>query len=121
MYISCSAFFYFACFLKLDQRMLFQNKVFTGQFFTCVLISLLSGMEVDLFVPSFPELIRAFNLTPPLVQLTLSLNFVAYCICSLFAGMLGDRYGKRPILLVGLLIFVLGSFLCMTPHFGMLL
>ena len=102
--------------------MIFQNKLFALRFFTALCISLLSGMEVDLFVPSFPELIRVFHLTPFMVQLTLSLNFIAYCTCSLFTGALGDRFGRRPVLLWGIFIFVVGSFLCvMASSFPILL
>jgi len=92
------------------------------RFITVLLICILSGAELDLFIPSFPELQKVFNLTPFMVQLTLSLNFVAYCICCLFAGTLGDRYNRRTIILVGLSIFVLGSLLCVTAaNFPMLI
>ncbi|HQS83874.1 MAG: hypothetical protein B7Y25_05750 [Alphaproteobacteria bacterium 16-39-46] len=102
--------------------MIFQNKLFALRFFTAVCINLLAGMEVDLFVPSFPDLIRVFDLTPFMVQLTLSLNFIAYCTCSLFTGALGDRFGRRPVLLWGIFMFVVGSFLCvMAPNFPILL
>ncbi|MBS0185274.1 MAG: MFS transporter [Proteobacteria bacterium] len=102
--------------------MIFQNKLFALRFFTAVCINLLAGMEVDLFVPSFPDLMRVFNLTPFMVQLTLSLNFIAYCICSLFTGALGDRYGRRPVLLWSIFLFIIGSFLCVVaPHFFILL
>lgn len=82
------------------------------KFFTALLICLLAGMEVDIFVPSFPELTHVFKLSPVMVQLTLSLNFIAYCICSLFAGTLGDKYGRRPAMLGSLFLFVIGSLLC---------
>ena len=81
-------------------------------FFTVLLIIILGGAEVDLFIPSFPELIRAFNLSPALVQLTLSVNFLSYCISSLFVGNMGDRYGRRPVILWGLAIFIIGSICC---------
>ncbi len=81
--------------------MIFQNKLFALRFFTALCIALLAGMEVDLFVPSFPELTHVFQLTPFMVQLTLSLNFIAYCTCALFTGALGDRFGRRPVLLWG--------------------
>lgn len=81
-------------------------------FFTVLIIILLGGAEVDLFIPSFPELIREFNLSPVLVQLTLSVNFLSYCISSLFVGNMGDRYGRRPVILWGLTIFIIGSICC---------
>lgn len=83
-------------------------------FVTILIISILSGAEVDLFIPSFPELQKVFHLSPFLVQLTLSVNFIAYCICSLFAGALGDRFNRRQVILVSLVAFVCGSILCVT-------
>lgn len=91
-------------------------------FIASICAIMLAGMEVDLFIPSFPELIHTFNLTPFLVQMTVSVNFLSYCICSLFAGNLGDRYGRRPIMLWGLGIFIVGSILCvLAPTFPMLI
>ena len=102
--------------------MIFQNKLFALRFFTALCIALLAGMEVDLFVPSFPELVRVFHLTPFMIMLTLSLNFIAYCTCALFTGALGDRFGRRPVLLWGIFIFIVGSFLCVVaPNFPVLL
>lgn len=102
--------------------MSFLHKIGFLRFSTAFLICILTGAEMDLFTPSFPELIKVFNLTPFMVQLTLSVNFVAYCICCLFTGPLGDRYGKRPVVLFGLSIFVGGSLLCvLAPNFAILL
>jgi len=75
---------------------------------------ILAGAEVDIFTPSFPELQRHFGLTPFMVQLTLSMNFVGYCASSLYVGPLGDRYGKRPIILGSLIIFIVGSIFCLA-------
>lgn len=91
-------------------------------FFTVLLIGILCGAEVDLFIPSFPELQKVFHLTPVMVQLTLSANFIPYCICSLFSGTLGDRYNRRYVMLVSLTIFVIGSILCVFAlNFPMLI
>lgn len=92
------------------------------KFAAILFIQVLCGMEMDLFVPSFPELQQVFNLTPAMVQLTISANFIALCICSLLTGALGDRYNRRTVLLLGLCIFVLGSFLCvMAPNYLVLI
>ncbi len=85
-------------------------------FITILIISILAGTEVDLFIPSFPELQSVFKLSPFLMQLTLSVNFVAYCICSLFAGALGDRHSRRTVILISLWIFVVGSVFCVSAH-----
>src|SRR5262245_57599395 len=81
---------------------------------TILFIQILCGMEMDLFIPSFPELQKVFDLSPAMVQMTISTNFIAFCICSLFAGNLGDKFNRRIILLLGLCIFVIGSIFCVT-------
>ncbi len=81
-----------------------------------ILMDLLAGMEFDLFVPSFPELQTYFGLTPFWVEALLSANFIGYCISLFCVGSLADRYGRKPIILLGLLIFVIGSILCVSAE-----
>lgn len=93
----------------------------TLRFLVVLLICILAGAEVDIFVPSFPELQKTFALSPAMVQLTVSVNFLAYCVCSLFAGSMGDRFNRRTIMLASLAIFVVGSAACVfAPNFSML-
>lgn len=78
-----------------------------------ILMDLLVGMEFDLFVPSFPALANQFSLSPFLVETLLSVNFLGYCLSLFFVGSLADRYGRKPMILIGLLIFIMGSMLCL--------
>lgn len=80
---------------------------------TIIFMDLLTGMEFDLFVPSFPELQTHFNLTPFWVEALLSINFIGYCLSLFFVGVLADHYGRKPIIVLGLMIFVVGSSLCL--------
>ncbi|NCP62065.1 MAG: multidrug effflux MFS transporter [Alphaproteobacteria bacterium] len=87
-----------------------------------ILTDMLAGMELDLFVPGFVELQNSFNLTPFLVESLLSVNFLGYCLSLFFVGELADYYGRKPIILVGLMIFIVGSVLClMAPFYSFLL
>lgn len=89
---------------------------------TVILMDLLVGMEFDLFVPSFPELQNHFNLTPFWVEALLSINFLGYCLGLFFVGALADRYGRKPVILLGLFIFIVGSLLCLWgPFYAILL
>ncbi len=85
-------------------------------FFTVIIMEILAGAEVDLFVPSFPDLQNTFNLSPFMVEWLLGVNLIAYCITSLIVGNLGDRYGRKPIIIIGLFIFNLGSLLCIVAN-----
>ncbi len=80
---------------------------------TVILMDLLAGIEFDLFVPSFPELQSQFSLSPSLVEALLSVNFIGYCLSLFLVGGLADRYGRKPIILIGLITFIIGSVLCL--------
>ena len=75
----------------------------------------LSGVSIlstDLYTPSLPDMPDLLATTPQVVQLTLSLNLAAYAICQLFYGPIADRVGRRPLLLVGIIGFLLSSIAC---------
>lgn len=88
-----------------------------------ILMDLLTGMEFDLFVPSFPQLQSHFHLTPFWVEALLSVNFIGYCASLFFVGGLSDRFGRKSIILMGLFIFIVGSALCLfeTSYYFLLI
>lgn len=89
---------------------------------TVILMDILTGMEFDLFVPSFFELKNYFNVSPFWLEMSLSSNFIGYCISLFIVGELADRYGRKPIILSGLLIFIVGSLFClMTKSYSFFL
>src|SRR5438477_9346445 len=88
---------------------------------TVILMDLLAGMEFDLFVPSFPALQNQFGLSPFLVEALLSVNFVGYCLSLFCVGGLADRFGRRPVILVGITIFIIGSIFCLCATSYLLL
>jgi DHA1 family bicyclomycin/chloramphenicol resistance-like MFS transporter len=83
---------------------------------TIIFMDLLTGMEFDLFVPSFPQLQSYFHITPFWVEALLSVNFIGYCLSLFFIGHLSDRYGRKPIILAGLATFIVGSVLCLCEQ-----
>ena len=84
---------------------------------TVILMDLLTGMEFDLFVPSFPQLQAYFHLSPFWIEFALSVNFIGYCISLFIVGELADRYGRKPVILFGLLTFIIGSCICLATHY----
>ena len=81
--------------------------------FVIMCMNLLVGMEFDLFTLSFAQLQQHFQLTAFWVEALIAVNFVGYCLTLFAVGDLGDRLGRRPVILGGLLIFVLGSACCL--------
>jgi DHA1 family bicyclomycin/chloramphenicol resistance-like MFS transporter len=72
-------------------------------------IIFLAEAEIDIVVPSFPGLMTFYSISVAKVELVLTLNLIAHGLSGLWIGWLADHYGKRHILLGGLLIFLLGS------------
>ncbi len=79
---------------------------------TIMLMELLSGTEFDIFVPSFTQIQQQFNISEFWLVALLSSNFIGYLISLVFAGALSDKYGRKPIIIIGLSIFIIGSILC---------
>jgi DHA1 family bicyclomycin/chloramphenicol resistance-like MFS transporter len=81
-------------------------------FFIITFLIFVSAAEIDICVPSFPQISDEFGLTPFMTELLLGLNLLFHCLASLFAGNFGDRYGKKRMIIIGMLIFIFGSYLC---------
>lgn len=89
---------------------------------TIVIIMILSAMEIDICVPSFPEIQSVYGISSSAVEFLLGINLLAHGIGALVAGNLGDRYGRKPIILSGLALFLFGSLTCaLAQSYSMLL
>lgn len=69
-------------------------------------------MSTDIYAPSLPEMVWEFAASEADLQWTLSINSFGYCVASPFVGPLSDSYGRKPIMLVSLLCFVVASLGC---------
>ena len=67
----------------------------------------------DTYLPSMPAIREHFGVDMASVQLTLSLAFFGGAIGQLFYGPLSDRFGRRPLLIAGLTLYVGASAACM--------
>jgi DHA1 family bicyclomycin/chloramphenicol resistance-like MFS transporter len=92
--------------------------------FTALLgaLTAMTAFATDMSLPALPALGRAFDAPPERVQLTLSLFLLGYGGGQLFYGPLSDRFGRRPMLLAGLVIYTLCGFACaLAPSIEVLL
>ncbi|MCP4429429.1 MAG: multidrug effflux MFS transporter, partial [Gammaproteobacteria bacterium] len=80
--------------------------------FVMVLAESASIMSTDLYTPSLPDLVTWFNTTPELLKLTISINVIAYGAAQIIYGPLADRFGRRPVMLTAISLFILSSLLC---------
>jgi len=73
------------------------------------LIALITPLAVHLFFPVIPAVKVALGLSDARAQLTFSIALFGMAFATLFYGSLSDRYGRRPVLLSGLALFLFGS------------
>ncbi|AMN39672.1 MFS transporter [Rhodoplanes sp. Z2-YC6860] len=74
-------------------------------------LALLGPFSIHLFFPVIPVIKADFALSDALAQLTFSIGVFGMAFSTLAYGAFADRYGRRPVLLVGLLLFLAGSVL----------
>jgi DHA1 family bicyclomycin/chloramphenicol resistance-like MFS transporter len=73
------------------------------------LVALITPLAVHLFMPVIPEVKAALDLSHAGAQLTFSVSLFGMAFATLVYGSLSDRYGRRPVLLAGLALFLIGS------------
>lgn len=81
-------------------------------------LSLLSGLTAlgqfatSVYLPSLPSIGRDFSASMPTVQLTLLVYLVVFAVFQLVFGPISDRFGRKPTLYIGIVLFLAGSVLC---------
>jgi DHA1 family bicyclomycin/chloramphenicol resistance-like MFS transporter len=70
--------------------------------------------SLNILLPALPELSRLLNSDIGTLQLTISLYLVGLAVAQLIVGPLSDRFGRRPVLMGGLLLTVAASLLAIV-------
>jgi DHA1 family bicyclomycin/chloramphenicol resistance-like MFS transporter len=76
------------------------------------LLSAFTPLSIDMYLPALPVIAVDLRSSAGDIQLTLSAFMIAFGVGQIFYGPAGDRFGRRPVILIGLLIYVLTSIGC---------
>ncbi|HEX6980759.1 MAG TPA: multidrug effflux MFS transporter [Alphaproteobacteria bacterium] len=87
-----------------------------GYGITILLLTVLAALgmlSTNIYLPAMPVIGQALHADAAGVQLTLTVYLAAFAAAQLIVGPLSDRYGRRPVLLAGLVLFIAGTAACL--------
>ena len=77
---------------------------------------MLLPLSSDMYLASLPGMRRYFDVPVPQAQLTLSVFVIGFALSQLAYGPLSDRFGRRPVLLGGICIYVIATLACLMAR-----
>jgi MFS transporter, DHA1 family, multidrug resistance protein len=84
-------------------------------------LGMLGPFSIDTYLPAFTGIAQSIGATPVEMQQTLSGYLFGFAVMNLFHGALSDSFGRRPVVLWGLVLFTAASAGCaLSQHIGML-
>ncbi|GAB3053553.1 Bcr/CflA family efflux MFS transporter [Virgibacillus ainsalahensis] len=83
-----------------------------GLAFLLGMLAILGPLNIDMYLPSFPEIADDLGATASLVQLSLTACLLGLAIGQMIIGPISDAQGRRKPLLISIFLFALSSLLC---------
>lgn len=83
---------------------------------TLILLTALSTLSLNLFLPSLTNIAIDFETDYALVSLSIAGYLATTAVLQLVIGPMSDRFGRRPVLLCALSVFVIGSLGCLLAR-----
>jgi len=91
-------------------------------FLLLVALTACGTMGMHVIIPALPATARALNMSISTTQLTITLYLVGLAVGQLIYGPVSDRFGRRPVLLMGLTLFTIASVVtACAPNAGVLI
>ncbi|ALC89363.1 MFS transporter [Bacillus sp. FJAT-18017] len=93
-----------------------------GLAFLLSMLSILGPLNIDMYLPSFPEIAEDLGAQASLVQLSLTACLLGIAVGQLIVGPISDSKGRRKPLLISVFLFALSSLFCaLAPNIEMLI
>lgn len=77
--------------------------------FLLLSLVLLGPLGIDLYLPTIPAIALGLNSSETLIQSTISLFILVLGLGQIIAGPLVDNYGRKPVAIAGILLYMLGA------------
>ena len=76
-----------------------------------VILSTIPPFSTDMFLPALPEMVQSFGTTEAVLNITLYGFMFFQAVFMLLLGPISDKYGRKPILTVSIIIYIITSLL----------
>ncbi|HBV75119.1 MULTISPECIES: multidrug efflux MFS transporter EmrD [Vibrio] len=84
--------------------------------FLIAILAAVGQMTQTMYVPSMGYMAREFSVSAASMQAVMACYLIPYGLSQFIYGPLSDRLGRRPIILTGLMIYILGSLAALFAH-----
>lgn len=99
-----------------------QGKRFPGWLILMAMLTAMSALSIDMYLPSFSFIARDFGVGSNTVELTLSTFLIGLAFGQMFYGPVSDRFGRKPPLYFGICLYVASALGCaLAPNIQTLL
>lgn len=68
----------------------------------------------DFYLPAMPEMADFFGVSPSIISMSLTMGMLGLAAGQLIIGPLSDKYGRKPLLLISMVIFAVASVFCVV-------
>ncbi len=90
--------------------------------FILIFLVIFCPLAIDIYLPAFVNIAEYFNIANHQVQKTVSLFLLTVGLGQLFCGPLADKFGRKPIALAGIFLYIISSLMAfIAPDFDILL
>lgn len=98
--------------MKSMPQIRFLDRTTPPHILTLILLAGLSALALNIFLPSLPGMTAYFETDYRLMQLSVAVYLAVNAVLQLVLGPISDRYGRRPVILCGLSIFLMATLGC---------
>ncbi|MBF9058531.1 Bcr/CflA family efflux MFS transporter [Rhodobacterales bacterium HKCCSP123] len=90
----------------------FLDRATPPHIFTLIVLTGLGALSMNIFLPSLPQMTEYFVTDYRLMQLSVALYLAVNAGLQMVIGPISDRFGRRPVLLVGIVVFLAATLGC---------
>ncbi|MDE0590205.1 multidrug effflux MFS transporter [Halocynthiibacter sp. C4] len=96
-----------------DSAVRFLDRTTPPHILTLILLAGLSALAMNIFLPSLTGMADYFETDYRLIQLSVALYLGVNAVLQVFVGPISDRFGRRPVILWGIGLFILATIGCL--------